>query len=135
MLNRILTLHEHSPCLPGANECGVLMGAHGLGCAPSTSVPGDEHVLAVHCATPNPFGVNTALSYELPSPGDVDIRVFDVSGRLVRTLIDSEPRPAGLQTLVWNGRDDRGRKVASGVYFFRVNIGGESIERRTVLLR
>ncbi len=134
-LNLILTLHEDSPCLPGANECGVLMGAHGLGCAPSTGVPGGVPVLAVHRASPNPFGMNTALSYELPSPGDVDVRVFDVSGRLVRTLIDSEARPAGLQTLVWSGRDDGGRDVASGVYFFRVDVGGESMQRRVVLLR
>jgi len=135
MLNIILTLHEDSPCLPGASACGVLMGAHGLGCAPSTTVPDDMPVLVVHNSAPNPFRRSTSLSYELPVAERVDVRVFDVSGRLVRTLVDSERQTAGLRSLSWNGRDDSGRSVASGVYFFRVNIGGESMERRSVLIR
>ncbi len=71
----------------------------------------------------------------LPQDAVVDVRVFDVAGRLVRTLADAELQTAGPKSLTWNGRDDGGRDVASGVYFFRANIGGESMERRAVLLR
>lgn len=130
------TLAEDSPCLPPNNSCSQLIGAHGQGCPPSTGIPeSGESVLAVHPAAPNPFGHRTALSYELPSAGVVGVRVFDASGRLVRTLADSEYQTAGLKTLVWNGRDDDGSPVASGVYFFRVDISGESMRRRAVLLR
>ena len=128
-------LAADSPCLPGSNSCGVLTGASGMGCPPSTGIPADEHVLAVHRATPNPFAHSTALAYVLPQNCVVDVRVFDVTGRLVRTLAAAETQMAGPRSLTWNGRDDGGRDVASGVYFFRVDIGGESIERRTVLLR
>jgi predicted outer membrane repeat protein len=130
------TLAGDSPCLPPNNTCGVLIGAHDQGCPPTTGVPeATAAVVAVHPATPNPFGDRTALSYEVASPGVVAARVFDVSGKLVRTLVDSEHQAAGLKTLVWNGRDDRGCPVASGVYFFRVEIAGESMSRRAVLLR
>jgi predicted outer membrane repeat protein len=134
--NGDFTLAGDSPCLPPNNSCSVLIGAHDQGCPPTTGLPESaESAAAVHQATPNPFGHTTALSYELPSAGIVGARVFDVSGKLIRTLVDSEYQPAGLRTIVWNGRDDRGRPVASGVYFFRVDIGGESIKRRAVLLR
>ena len=128
-------LAEDSECLPGNNSCGVLMGAWGAGCPPATGIEDVESVVAVHAAAPNPFGTTTALTYELPSAGAIAVRVFDVSGKLVRTLVDSEHQTAGPHALVWNGRDDDGRPVASGVYFFRVNIDGESIGRRAVLLR
>ncbi|MCK4916476.1 MAG: hypothetical protein KAS89_09895 [Candidatus Eisenbacteria sp.] len=135
-INSDFTLAGDSPCLPPYNSCGVLIGAHGQGCPPATGLEdGGESVVAVHPATPNPFGHRTALSYELPSAGMVGVRVFDVSGRLVRTLVDAEYQEAGPRTLVWNGRDDSGRPAASGVYFFRVDIGGESMRRRAVLLR
>ncbi|MEE8573282.1 MAG: FlgD immunoglobulin-like domain containing protein [Gemmatimonadota bacterium] len=129
------TLAADSECLAPNNSCAVLMGAHGLGCPPSTGIDGIDSGATVHAAAPNPFGHTTALTYELPSAGAVAVRVFDVSGKLVRTLVDSEHQTAGLRTLVWNGRDDGGRPVASGVYFFRVDIGGESVMRRAVLLR
>jgi flagellar hook assembly protein FlgD len=91
--------------------------------------------VAVHHANPNPFGHRAELSYELPSGGTVGVRVFDASGRLIRTLVDSEYQAAGVRKVVWNGRDESGRPVASGVYFFRVDIGEESIKRSVVLLR
>lgn len=124
-----------SECLPGNNSCSVLIGAWGAGCPPQSGVDDVESAVFVHAASPNPFGHTTALSYELPTAGVVGVRVFDVSGKLVRTLVDSERQEAGPRALVWNGRADDGRAVASGVYFFRVDIGGESLERRAVLLR
>jgi len=128
-------LAADSECLPDGNSCGVLIGAHGMGCPPATGLDDGGTAVAVHAATPNPFGHTTALSYELPSAGMVGVRVFDVSGKLVRTLVDSERQMAGPRTLVWNGRDDGGHPVASGVYFFKVDIGDESLMRRAVLLR
>lgn len=67
---------------------------------------------------PNPFRSGTEISYELPSRTHVSLRVYDVSGRLVRVLKEGE-QPAGYYTSVWDRRDERGKDVASGVYFYR----------------
>ncbi|MCK4512442.1 T9SS type A sorting domain-containing protein, partial [bacterium] len=67
---------------------------------------------------PNPFRDGTGISYQLPSRTHVSLRVFDVSGRLVRILKEGE-EPAGFYTVVWDRKDERGRDVAGGVYFYR----------------
>jgi hypothetical protein len=85
--------------------------------------------------SPNPFNPATLIQYELPSAGRVDLGVYDLSGRLVRVLVDGERLEAGKQTTPWNGRDDAGRAVASGVYFYRLEVGGEVLTRRMVLLK
>lgn len=68
---------------------------------------------------PNPFNPQTSLRYSLPQPAAVRLVIYDVRGRLVRTLVTGN-QPAGLHTVVWDGRDDRGSDVASGVYFARL---------------
>jgi len=133
LLNRIFTLHVDSPCLPHANDCGVLIGAHGAGC-PASGVP-DVGTVAVYAPSPNPFGRSTTISYELATAGVVDARVYDASGRLVCVLVDSERLSPGERTCVWNGRDERGGAVASGVYFVRVELPDDVVTRRAVLIR
>jgi predicted outer membrane repeat protein len=134
--NGDLTLAEDSPCAPANNSCSELIGAHDVGCPPASGIPGGANsAVAIGEVAPNPFGNSTALAYELRAPGIVEACVFDVSGRLVRRLVDSEYETAGTRTLEWDGRDDGGRPCASGIYFFRVDVAGESAARRAVLLR
>jgi parallel beta-helix repeat protein len=85
---------------------------------------------------PNPFNPKTAIEYVVPEgSGKVRLAVYDLAGRLVRTLVDGE-RAAGRQVAVWDGRDDRGRELGSGVYFYRLEIGGGyRVERKMVLLK
>jgi hypothetical protein len=83
---------------------------------------------------PNPFNPSTMIRYDVPEAGQVRIRVFDVSGRPVRTLIDRvEPRGGG--ATVWDGGDDDGQLVPSGVYFYRMEAPGFTETRKAVLLR
>jgi flagellar hook assembly protein FlgD len=89
----------------------------------------------LHGNSPNPFNPVTLIQYELPAAGSVDLAVYGLSGRLVRTLVAGELFVAGGQTTPWNGRDDDGRAVASGVYFYRLEVGGEVLTRRMVLLK
>jgi len=71
----------------------------------------------------------------VPEPGAaVDVSVYDIAGRRVRTLYAGE-QPAGEHAAVWLGLDDAGREVASGVYFYRVRIGAYSVERKMLLLK
>jgi hypothetical protein len=85
---------------------------------------------------PNPFNPKTTIDYVVPDAGGaVRLGVYDLSGRLVRMLVDGE-QPAGRHVAVWDGCDDRGRELASGVYFYRLAIGGGyRTERKMVLLK
>ncbi len=81
---------------------------------------------------PNPFNPVTTISLALPEAGPVQVRVYDLQGRLVRTLVDGS-RPAGEFDVQWFGRDDQGRSVASGTYFCRLR-GARVSDTRKLLL-
>jgi hypothetical protein len=83
---------------------------------------------------PNPFNPQTTITYSLPSRGEVTVTVFDVSGRLVRTLFQGV-ESAGVKSITWNGVDDAGQAVASGVYYYRVESLGQSATRKMVLMK
>ena len=84
---------------------------------------------------PNPFNPSTEVRFELPAATEVTVGVYDVSGRLVRTLLRGENREAGLHGVRWDGRDAAGRAQASGTYFVRMNAGGELGLRKITLVQ
>jgi len=88
----------------------------------------------LHANAPNPFNPSTRLSFELPLPEVVRLGVFDAQGRRVRTLLDGS-REAGRHELEWDGRDDGGRAVASGVYLCRMEAGDYRRTIRMTLIR
>ncbi|MBZ0270042.1 T9SS type A sorting domain-containing protein [bacterium] len=105
--------------------------------AASTAVgTGPQRDASLHLAPnrPNPFGVGTVVSFTLAQAGPVRLRVFDAAGRAVRTLVEGARRP-GRHTARWDGRADDGRNAGSGVYFCRLEAGGETTVRRMVLRR
>jgi len=83
---------------------------------------------------PNPFNPQTQIAFDLPSAGRAEIRIYDVLGRRIRTLVDGN-RPAGRQILGWDGRDDSGKEVASGTYFYRLVAPGVDESRKMVIVR
>jgi len=104
----------------------------------STSTPAprrDAAPFTLHQNTPNPFNPRTVIRYELPTDGlETSLRVYDLRGSLVRTLVDG-PQFAGTRTVTWNGRDDSGRMVSSGMYFYRLTVGTESKTKKLMLLK
>ncbi len=84
---------------------------------------------------PNPCNPSTRIAYSMSRAGSVTLRVYDVAGRLVRTLVDDDHSPAGRAEVAWDGRDDRGASVASGVYFYRLEAGSFVSTRKMVLLK
>jgi len=74
-------------------------------------------------AAPNPFNPLTNIRYTAPRPGRLTLKVFDLRGRLVRTLLDRQVEAAG--SVAWDGTDARGAQVASGVYFYEARLNGE----------
>ena len=85
-------------------------------------------------SVPNPFGPHATLEFHLPSPGLVRLAVYDVAGRRVTSLIDRR-MDAGTHRALWDGTDETGRTVASGVYFLRLDACGQTRQRKAVLLR
>jgi len=85
-------------------------------------------------AVPNPFNPQTMVRFALPSSQHASLRVYDVSGRLVRQLTDAV-LPAGQHDVRWDGRDRQGRAVASGTYFARLVAGGQEEVKSMVLVR
>jgi hypothetical protein len=88
----------------------------------------------LHPNVPNPFNPSTTIAFTLGQAEHVTVQVFDVAGRLVRTLVDGSTGP-GRHYKVWNGRDDTGSQVSSGVYFYRMKTATFEQARRMVLLK
>jgi len=111
----------------------ILLHFGHIGLAPVVGVTPIDAVLTVS-NFPNPFNPRTTIEYNMPRPGHLAIRIFNLQGRLVRTLID-EPVPAGSRTVEWPGDDDQGRAVSSGVYFCETRALGETIVKKMAIVR
>lgn len=131
------SLYTNSPADSLASPCGQLIGAHPSTCTPSTSVEDasetpTETVLWPNL--PNPFNPTTTIRFDVVRQGHVTLRVYDVSGRLVRTLIDQFLSP-DRYSVVWDGTDDQGRQVPTGVYFDRLHTPDAVHTRKLVLIK
>jgi hypothetical protein len=83
---------------------------------------------------PNPFNPMTNIEFSLSKSGAVFLGIFDVQGRLVKTIVD-ESRSDGVHRVTWDGTDRDGSKVASGMYFYRMNALGESYTNSMILMK
>lgn len=84
---------------------------------------------------PNPFNPTTEISFVVPDGGaNVSLRVYDITGRLVRTLVEGN-EPAGTRTVTWSGENDRGQPVPSGTYFYHLTGPSFSEKKKMVLLK
>lgn len=90
--------------------------------------------LALAQSFPNPFADNTRIHFALPTTENVNLQIYDVGGRLVRTLMDRTVA-AGRHRVAWDGRDNAGQTVASGVYFYRLVAGDQERERKMVFVK
>jgi ELWxxDGT repeat protein len=88
----------------------------------------------LHQNIPNPFNPSTIIRYELATTSRVDLRVYDVHGSVVRVLEDRD-RPPGLYEVGWNGTNERGEHVASGVYFYRLKTSDFEQTKKLALLK
>ncbi len=83
---------------------------------------------------PNPFNPSTNIKFGVAQDGHVELGVYDLSGRRVRTLISSF-RTAGDHQISWDGKDDNGSQAPSGMYFYKLNTGGKTISRKMTLVK
>ncbi len=83
---------------------------------------------------PNPFNPVTTVSFFMPRDERVDLVIYNVEGKTVRTLV-RESRKAGRYTVPWNGRNNLGHPVSSGVYYYRLRVGKDVLTRKMVIIR
>ncbi|MCK4511057.1 T9SS type A sorting domain-containing protein, partial [bacterium] len=83
---------------------------------------------------PNPFSPSTVISFSLATRGEVRLTVYNIQGRLIRTLVTGS-QPAGEQEVAWDGTDEYGVDVAAGVYLYRLRSGELEETRKMILLR
>jgi len=105
---------------------------------PPSDVPevGSRHAgaLVLHQNCPNPFRTVTTIRFGLPRPARADLRLYDLGGRLMRTLVH-ERLLEGRHTVHWDGRDESGQPVSAGVYFLRLEAGEFNATRKMIRIR
>jgi hypothetical protein len=99
---------------------------------PSTSLGVTGFWLAQN--RPNPFKQGTVINYQIPKSEIVNLRVYNIAGQTVKTLANSMQRP-GAYSVTWDGRDEGGKRVSAGLYFYRLNVAGVSCVKRLVMIR
>jgi hypothetical protein len=83
---------------------------------------------------PNPFNISTTLEYEIPKPGEVDIKIFNIAGQLVKRIMH-EFQEAGHHTTIWDGKNDDGQLVTSGLYVYHIMFEDAILLKKMTLLK
>ena len=112
---------------PPDSASGTTTGVSSVAAAPSFE-------FALRSPAPNPARGKTEIAFTLPSAEEVTLTVYDPSGRRIRTLVD-ESRVPGAHVVVWDGRNDRGRPVAPGVYFYELRTGSHRATKQISWIR
>lgn len=90
-------------------------------------------VISLQQNYPNPFNPETTISFSLPKAEKVNLNIYNLKGQLVKTLYQDNQCSAGVNSVVWNGKDNKGNSVSSGIYFYRLNCGKEQLTKKMVL--
>ncbi|MBA4407748.1 hypothetical protein C0389_10770 [bacterium] len=83
---------------------------------------------------PNPFNPSTNIKYALPQNSFVSIKVYDILGREVKTLVNTE-LPAGNHSIIWKGDDNDGQSISSGTYFYKIQSDNFSQVKKMILMK
>ena len=88
----------------------------------------------LHTPYPNPFNITTTLRYDLPEQATVNIIIYDLLSRQVRTLVN-QTQDAGYKSVIWNATNDYGKPVSAGVYLYKIQAGEYIQTKKMVLLK
>jgi hypothetical protein len=100
-----------------------------------TGTPTVQHRDALFQNYPNPFNPSTSIEFTVRDRTRVSVKVFDVAGRLVRTLVEDDRAAGSVHRVTWDGRNDTGESVSSGVYFYRLVANDFTQTKKMVLLK
>ena len=99
--------------------------------AQTTSIPSSYSLKQNY---PNPFNLTTNIEYSLDKPGRVTLNIYNNLGQKVKTLV-KERKVAGFHTVQWDGTDLKGRKVGTGIYFYKVEVDGRQFTKKMILIK
>jgi len=133
MNEQVITANEFSasddailkPVIKGGYE--TVFGSHGS----RLSMTPISYAFSIY---PNPFAKQTRVDYAIPEPTSVEVKIYDVTGKLIKTLMNKKLEPSYYQ-IDWHGKDNIGRKVAAGVYFIRMNARGFESQQKVIFVR
>jgi hypothetical protein len=114
---------------PGLSVFAVMEGG-----TPSAVTPGIPTTFRLYSSYPNPFAGRAQIMFDLPKSGPVQVRVFDLQGRVVKTLLDENKDP-GQYTVFWTGDNDAGQSVAPGIYFYRLDTRSRTANKKLIKMR
>ncbi|MBC8416689.1 MAG: T9SS type A sorting domain-containing protein [Candidatus Cloacimonetes bacterium] len=83
---------------------------------------------------PNPFNPETKIIFNIPEEGNVKLEIYNIKGQKVKTLMDCYMSP-GRSEMIWNGKDDNGKRFSSGVYFYKLQTPSKSYVKKCILLK
>ncbi len=126
----VVTLSTDQP----TRHLSVIVGTEAFAADHSDGVPLMPLADVLEQNYPNPFNPETVIAYQLSRRSRVVLEVYDGLGRRLRTLVDAE-QTTGRHEIAWDGRNDEGHAVASGMYFYRLRTGSFSATRAMTLLR
>lgn len=130
--------HFRKTCKPSSDELQAYTD-DGLRCY-SMKISGKSDIVAMSPAAtlirnfPNPFNPSTYIAYELSTPGIASIGIYNVKGQKIRSLV-KEHQDRGYHQILWDGKDEHGDSVASGVYYYRLNVGNVSTCNKMLLMK
>ncbi|MDP8204708.1 MAG: right-handed parallel beta-helix repeat-containing protein [Candidatus Tenebribacter mawsonii] len=112
------------------------MGCYEFNSEPYAGIHDDEIPVVDYQLTnfPNPFNPETKIVFDLPEPGQVKLEIYNIKGQKVKTLLDCYMSP-GRSEMLWNSKDDNGKRVSSGVYFYRLQTPTKVLTKKMMLLK
>lgn len=129
------TLAENSPCIASGYN-NLNMGSLPVGCDAVLAIDNDilPYKYILHQNFPNPFNPHTSIAYHLPIDGFVNIYIYDMNGRIVKTLV-SAPQTAGFKAIQWNATNNRNEPVSAGLYLYTIQAREFRQTKKMVLLK
>ncbi|MCK4353195.1 PQQ-binding-like beta-propeller repeat protein [candidate division WOR-3 bacterium] len=111
------------------NTLCALQGTQGVEEARS-----EKRELGLYEAYPNPFSQKTEIRYQISDVSEASLKIYDISGRLIKKIIDKRQKP-GYYTVIWDGKNENGERVASGIYFYRLETGDITLTKKMIVVR
>ena len=120
------------PRLRAAGRLPSLAGVTDTGGDETDALP---RVSALHQNVPNPFNPTTTIRFDLAREGHVELRIYDVAGHVVKTLVNGTLAPGRNIAIPWSGLDEAGARVPSGVYFYQLVTDDFTATKKMVLMK
>ncbi|MCK4694493.1 MAG: T9SS type A sorting domain-containing protein [Candidatus Cloacimonetes bacterium] len=132
------TIPNSISIIPETNEILLSTTNHSVFRADIAELVSVHKVTVIPCTEianyPNPFNAHTTISYSIPSDGNVELIIYNIKGQKVKTLINGI-QPSGVYNVTWNGKDEIGKDVTSGIYFYKLRTQQNELTRKMLLLK